>query len=710
MSEIALGVAVFATAAVVYLLRRRRVVGLTPQFAATQILETMKSAVILVDMEGKIRVANRAATLLLGYEAGDLIGQPMRIIFDADEDPSTRRILTSTGILEQQMGWRSAAGIRVDVLTSSSFVRAADGAPVGVVYVASDYTERKRADRRLRESEARYRLLFERNLAGVYRTSVDGRVLDCNEAFARIFGYASREEMLRHGTHALYFDHEDRERILALLREQTSLTNHEARMRRKNDTAVWVLENMTLLDGVVEGTVIDITDRKYAEEQVEYQAYHDMLTALPNRLLFRDRLSLALAHARRYSQSVAVMFIDLDEFKTVNDSLGHTVGDRLLQAIASRLIASVRADDTVARLGGDEFTILLPDAGDGRGAATVARKILTSVAEPVMVDEHRLRITPSIGIALFPGDGFDADTLLKNADRAMYRAKQMGRNNYQYATPPPFDDRVSIQRRISEALARDQFVLHYQAIVGVATGTVVAVEALIRWNDPERGLQQPDSFLGLAEDSDVVIQLGEWVLRTACSQMKRWHERGFGSLRICVNLSPRQFSQREVADSISRILQDSRLPPEALEIEITESTAMNNPELSLLTMRRLKQTGIRIAIDDFGTGYSSFRYLRRLPIDTVKVDHELVRNLAVDEGDRSTMSAVISMARALDLRVVAEGVETAEQLEVLREEGCAEMQGFFHSRPMSAADLERTVLTPEVDRPRAEAPVSRGLE
>ena len=796
-------------------------VDLTPQYAASQILETMKSAVLLVDMEGKIRVANRATTQLLGYAQPDLIGEPMRKIFDPDENTSTRRILNSTGVLEQQMGWMNASGARVDVLTSSSFVRGADGAPVGVVYVASDYTERRRAEsalresehryrtlfdanplpmwvydfqtlqfiavndaavahygytrdeflrmkiteirpeedvpevmallphlqarggpstfrhkkkdgsiihvdissfefsvngnrmrlviahdvterrsaeHRLRESEARYRLLFERNLAGVYRTSVDGRVLDCNEAFARTFGYESREEMLRHSARSLYFDNEDRERIIAMLRDQKSLTNHEARMRRRNETAVWVLENMTLLDdergepAFIEGTIIDITDRKYAQEQVEYQAYHDVLTALPNRLLFRDRLNLALAHARRNSRTVAVMFLDLDEFKAVNDRLGHTVGDRLLQAVASRLIASVRAEDTVARMGGDEFTILLPDVGDGRGASTVARKVLESIAEPVLIDDHMLHVTPSVGIALFPGDGFDAETLLKNADRAMYRAKQLGRNNYQYATPPPFDDRFSLQRRLGEALARSEFFLEYQPIVEIETGNIVTVEALVRWNDPERGIQQPDAFISVAEEADLMVSIGEWILRTACAQLKQWHDDGHPGLKMAVNLSARQFEQRDLADVVARIVREAGLSPSSLELEVTESTAMHNPELSVITMRKLKDIGVRVAIDDFGSGYSSFRYLRRLPIDKVKVDREFVRNVGADSADRAAMSAIISMARALNLEVVAEGVETEEQLDFLRREGCAQMQGFLHSRPAAADELAASAL------------------
>ena len=813
-----------------------RLIDLTPQFAASQILETMKSAVILVDMHGTIRVVNRAATHLLGYSESALVGQPMRTIFDPDENTSTRRILNSTGILEQQMGWQHANGSRVDVLTSSSFVRGGDGAPVGVVYVASDYTERKRAEQalrdsehryrklfdvnplpmwvydfqslrfiavndvavrhygysreeflqmtitdirpaddvpqvlallpllsesggpstfrhmkkdgtvidveissfefsldqrtmrlviahdvterrraeqRLRESEARYRLLFERNLAGVYRTSVDGRVLDCNESFARIFGYDTPEEMLQSSARSLYFEESDRQRILVLLRERGALTNHEARMRRRDGSAVWVLENMTLLEGesgesaVVEGTVVDITGRKYAQEQVEYQAYHDVLTGLPNRLLFRDRLRLALAHARRNSRVLAVMYLDLDEFKSVNDTLGHTVGDGLLQEIATRLRGSVRAEDTVARMGGDEFTILLPDVGDGRGASTVARKVLDSVAASVVVEQHELHVTPSIGIALFPGDGFDAESLLKNADRAMYRAKQLGRNNYQYATPPPFDDRFSLQRRLTEALEKEEFLLHYQPVVDIESGRITSVEALLRWSPPGEPLRHPDAFMVAAEEADVMLRLGEWILRTACREVRSWRESGLESIRVAVNLSARQFEQPGLVDDVARVLRETGVDGGALELEISESAVMANAEHSFRTMTALRNLGVRLAIDDFGTGYSSFRYLRRLPIDVVKVDREFVRDIVADSADRATLSAVISMARALGLTVVAEGVETGEQLDFLRAERCAAMQGFLYSRPVDAAGIagvlkggaEETLLAraPEID-------------
>ena len=909
--------------------------GITPEFAAGQILETMKGAVLVADMAGTIRVVNRAALTMLGYEPEQLRGAHLRTILPPTQDHTTGQLISSMGVLENLASWHAADGSTVDVLASSSFLRDENGKPVGVVYVASDYTERKRAGQALRESEnryrtlfelnplpmwvydletlqftavndaalrhygytrdeflkltirdirpaeeiprmlealrnleerkgpqpfrhskkdgtvfdvevtsfeflssgrrsrlviaqdvterkraeeevrrseeryrelfenandlvythdlqgrvtsmnvaceritgytrdevlgrviqdfvvpeqrdrgreamerkihgevtqtfyeidligkdgrrvpievntriiyeggkpvaiqgigrdiserreseARFRLLFERNLAGVYRTTTDGQILDCNDACARIFGFESREEFI--GLHAgtFYFDDRERDRLVQMLEDQRSLTNLELRLRRRDGTAVWVLENVTILDnGIMEGTIIDITDRRMAQERIEYQAYHDALTALPNRLLFRDRVSIAKAQARRAGRLTAVMFLDLDQFKLVNDTLGHTVGDRLLQAIAARLVNCVRGQDTVARMGGDEFTILLTDLLDRRGAAAVAQKVLEAVRHPVSVDEHELFVTTSIGIAIFPDDGEDAETLLKNADRAMYRAKEVGRDNYQFAAPARADgsdDRLSLERSLRHALERNELVVHYHPMIEIATGRVVGAEALVRWNHPENGLTQPDDFIPLAEDTHLIVPLGGWVLRNACAQMKEWHDAGHAWLRLAVNLSPRQFQDRGLIGTVERILRETGFPPQYLDLEITESTAMQNAEHSLSILNRLKEMGIRISIDDFGTGYSSLSYLKRFPIDTVKIDQDFVRDLTAD--DAAIITAVISMARALNLRVVAEGVETQEQLDFLRRENCAEMQGFLYSQPLPAAEFERAL-------------------
>lgn len=665
---------------------RHDLVDLTPEYASSQILATMKSAVIVIDMDGTIRVANQAACSLLGRSMQELIGTHMRHILGDDENSSTRRILNTTGVLEQTMTWAGANGARVDVLTSSSFVRDAAGNPVGVVYAASDYTGRKKAEEALRESEARYRNLFERNLAGVYRSTIGGKILDCNVACARIFGFETRNEMLNQPALSLYFSADDREGMLAILQKDGVVTDLEIKMRRKDGSAVWLIENVTMLEpGVMEGTIIDITDRKYVQEQMEFRAYHDILTGLPNRILFHDRVDVALARARRSGQPAAIMFLDLDEFKSVNDRLGHEIGDRLLQVVAARLVNSVRQEDTVGRLGGDEFTVLLSGvSSDGSGASTVARKILDTVSETIIIDTHELSVQTSIGIALYPGDGFDTETLLKSADRAMYRAKQLGRNNYQYATPPPFDDRRSLQTQLERALEREEFVLHYQPVADVASGAIVAAEALIRWKNPTGRLVLPEEFMPAAEECDVILPLGDWVVRTACAQMKSWHDRGHSSMRVCVNLTARQFQQRDLPAVLTGALEDSGLPAHALEVEITESTAMQNAELSLMSMRLLREIGIRVAIDGFGTGYSSLSYLRRFPIDTVKIDERFMKQ----SEDHAILVAAIAMAKALSLRVVAEGVETAEQMALLRRHECAEVQGFFIAPPLPGPGIE----------------------
>ena len=561
--------------------------------------------------------------------------------------------------------------------------------------IAVDVTDRRRAEERLRESEERYRLLFERNLAGVYRSTIDGRILDGNDAIARMFGYRDREELLAHGTaYSLYNSEEDRNRLMAQLREHGTLSNVEVHMRRRDGTPVWVIESMTLLDnGVIEGTIVDITERKTAQEQMEYQAYHDALTGLPNRLLFRDRIEIALAHARRHRTAAAVMFLDLDQFKLVNDSLGHTVGDVLLQEVATRLVLAIRADDTVARMGGDEFTVLLTDVKDPGASAVVAQKLLDAISQPMVIEGHELYITTSIGIARSPEDGSDAEMLLKRADGAMYRAKEAGRNNFQFAataSQETVSERLAIERSLHHAFEREEFVVHYQPMTNLLTGRVVGAEALIRWNHPERGLMSPDDFIPIAEESGLILPIGEWVLRTAVKQMKSWHPE-HGPLRVAVNLSARQFQQRDLTAMIERILTENDYPPELLDIEITESTAMQNADVSLAVMKRLRHMGVRISIDDFGTGYSSLSYLKRFPIDTVKIDQNFVRDLSDASNDGAIITAVISMARALNLRVVAEGVETEAQLAFLRRENCEVVQGFLHSRPVSAAEFETSL-------------------
>ncbi len=573
-----------------------------------------------------------------------------------------------------------------------------EGRPVRFLGAVTDVSSRRQVEEALQLSERRYRALFERNLAGVYRSTIEGRFLDCNESFARIFGYASREEVLRRGALDFYVKPEDREAPLAKLLERQSLTNHELCLKRKDGSLVWVLQNENLVEGpdgrlsVIEGTTIDITERKRAEEQVKHLAFHDPLTNLPNRLLFNDRLTLAVAQAHRHNQRLAVLFLDLDRFKVINDSLGHSVGDELLRQIAERIQEYVREGDTVARLGGDEFTLLVPGITAEEDAAKIAHKICDAIHDPFWIDGRELFVTTSLGVSVYPADGHDAETLVRNADSAMYRAKEQGRDNYQLYTPAmnaKAVERLSLESRLRQAVANDELELHFQPFIDLRTAELLGAEALIRWRHPELGLIPPGEFIPIAELSGLIVPIGEWVLRTACAEARKWHAKGFGRLTVSVNLSSRQFQQTDLVSQVTHALEETGLEPDKLDLEITESNAMQNAEHSINTLWGLKKQGVRISMDDFGTGYSSLNYLKRFPIDRIKLDQSFVRDLPTDKDDAAIAMAVIAMGRSLELVVIAEGVETEEQLAFLKGHECDQLQGFLLSHPLPAEAFGR---------------------
>jgi diguanylate cyclase (GGDEF)-like protein/PAS domain S-box-containing protein len=569
------------------------------------------------------------------------------------------------------------------------------------VWSFRDVTARFVAEAALRESEIRYRLLFEQNAAGVCVSRLSGEIIDCNMTFAALLGYR-RDQLIGEQMAHFFVRSEESLELRMMLTNIGSLNSVEVELRRADGTSLWALKNLVLvgdnLTGVVHATVVDISDRKRAEEQIEFHAYHDVLTHLPNRKLFTDRLRHALTHAKRAGKSVAVMFIDLDHFKTINDTLGHTAGDELLLEMAKRLGECVREDDTVARLGGDEFTIILADLRQPEDALSVAQKILDTVQQPVVVGGTPVVSSASIGIALYPVDGTDADTLLRNADSAMYRAKEAGRNTFQLCTQEMKRhamERLSLESRLRVAIRDEKLMLAYQPQINLITGDTIGVEALLRWYDSERGAVEPSSFIPIAEETRLIVPLGEWVLRTACKQTKEWHNAGAGPLRVAVNLSARQFQQHDLVDMVRAALEDVDLDPSFLELEITETTAMQNADVTVDVLRALREIGVGISIDDFGMGYSSLNYLKRFPINAVKIDRAFVNDLATDEGDAAIVSAVIGMARTLRLRVVAEGVENAAQFAFLRSRKCDEAQGFYFSRPVSAGELTDTLLARE---------------
>jgi diguanylate cyclase (GGDEF)-like protein len=434
----------------------------------------------------------------------------------------------------------------------------------------------------------------------------------------------------------------------------------------------------------------DVTERKEAEERIRYMALYDALTDLPNRVLFRDRLRQAIARAQRSGTLVAVMFLDLDRFKAINDTLGHAIGDQLLQVVAQRLRHCVRASDTVARLGGDEFTIILTGLTKTQDAAQVAQKILEALSEPIYLDGRELYTSTSIGITLYPSDASDVDNLIKYADVAMYRAKHQGRNSYTFYTSDMHVQAMewlTLERDMRISIDRNDFFLHYQPQYNLKTGAIVGVEVLVRWQHPDLGLLSPTRFIPIAEETGLIIPLGFWILRTACLQNRSWQMAGLPPLHIAVNLSARQLAWNDLVGEIAQILHDTEMAPEYLVLELTESTIMHDTETMVARLRSLKALGLRLAIDDFGTGYSSLSHLKRLPIDTLKIDRSFVHDIPNDRDDAAIATTIIAMTQALNLKVIAEGVESESQELFLRQQGCHEIQGYLYSQPISAADM-----------------------
>ncbi|GEM_PF-122284 len=567
----------------------------------------------------------------------------------------------------------------------------------GYIGACYDITERKQAEEKMRIQER----AIESSVNAILITDATrpgNPLIYANPAFERITGY-SQEEAL--GRNCNFLQNDDRDQPGLEVLRQALRDQHEGRAvlrnYRKDGSMFW---NELLIAPVRDeagkvthfvGVQNDVTERMSYESQLEHQANYDMLTGLPNRNLLQDRLGQTLAYVRRHERELALLFIDLDHFKNINDSLGHEAGDRLLKLVAVRLAGCVREVDTVSRQGGDEFVVILPDVAEEEDVTPVTRKILHAMSEPFDVDGHELFVTCSIGIALYPKDGEDGQTLLKNADAALYRAKDLGRNNAQfYAAEMNLKalERLMLENGLRHALERREFLLHYQPQVDLRSGEIIGMEALVRWQHSELGLVSPSRFIPVTEESGLIVQLGEWVLRTACAQNKAWQRAGLKSISVAVNLSARQFRQPNLVEVVAGILRETGLDPAYLELEVTESLVMQNVEVTIATLGSLKAMGIKLSIDDFGTGYSSLSYLKRFPIDTLKIDQSFVRDITTDPDDAAIAKTIISMAHDLQLKVIAEGVETEAQKSFLQLRRCDEMQGYFFSKPLPAEDFE----------------------
>ncbi|HZF23125.1 MAG TPA: EAL domain-containing protein [Burkholderiales bacterium] len=607
---------------------------------------------------------------------------------------------------DQVIDIESCDGSRKTILDSAAPILSTDGEVLGAISLSEDITERRVLTETLCESEARYRALFGHSIDAILLTRPGGAILAANDAACRLLDYGE-EELRAIGRDDIVDGTDPRAQALLHAGDPAGAARGEVRLRRKDGALVpveFACAPFSDRNGEACASLIirDITDRKRAEEHIEYLAYHDELTGIPNRAYFHRAFEHALATTQRYGLRCALMLVDLDRFKNINDTIGHEAGDQLLKQVAARLRACLRDSDIIARLGGDEFVILMQDASTVDAVNAVALKILEATSRPLLIDDQEFLITASIGISTYPHDGADMQTLLKNSDVAMYRAKESGKNGFQYFSPEMnvhTRERLSIESALRRGLERKEFTVHFQPKVRVSSRTVAGMEALVRWRNPEKGLMQPSEFIPIAEETGIVVQIGDWVLEEACRQGQMLRESGHISLRVSVNLSVRQLFDHGFAQRVADILEQTGFPAQYLELEITESMVMRDAERAVTLLQALRDTGVRLAIDDFGTGYSSLAYLKRFPIDCVKIDRSFIRDLPEDRDDASITRSIIAMAHNMKLDVVAEGVETPEQLEFLHAYGCDEIQGFLFSEPLAADAFERFLGAPAQHAP-----------
>ncbi len=649
-------------------------------------------AIFMMDPRGQVVSWNAGAERIKGYTADQIIGHNFSCFFPPEDIERGRpeevlRMTAASGRHEEQGMRVRKDGSRFLASVTFTALRDPAGNLRGFSEFSHDLSESK-------ESGAKYRGLLEAAPDAMVVVNQGGEIVLLNVQAEKQFGYR-RDELVGQKVKNIIPEGFAERLIADALRSaedalaQQIGTGIELNGRRKDGSEFPIeimLSPLESAEGIlVTAAIRDITTRKKAEAQMTHSAEHDFLTGLPNRMLLNDRVNQAIILAERHRKKVAVLFLDLDGFKHINDSLGHPIGDKLLQSIAKRLVDCVRGSDTVSRQGGDEFVVLLSEVEQSEDAAIAARRMLQAVAEAHSIDQHDLHVTTSIGVSVYPDDGLDAETLIKNADTAMYQAKENGRQSYQFFKPAMnvrAVERQSIEESLRRALERQEFALHYQPKINLRTGEITGAEALLRWTHPIRGPVSPAQFIPVAEDCGLILPIGNWVLREACQQARAWVDAGLPLGTMAVNISAMEFRDENFLDGVFAILKDTGLDPRSLELELTESVLMKHAESTASILKTLRARGVQVAVDDFGTGYSSLSYLRKFPIDALKIDQSFVRQITTAPDETTIVTAVISMGRSLKLRVVAEGVETQEELAFLQAHQCDEAQGYYFSRPV----------------------------
>ncbi len=674
---------------------------LDEQLRFTQdLLEVIPNPIFYKGRDGRYLGFNRAWEQFYGLTRDQWLGKSFAEVFPDDDVAAIQAeeaLVMQGEEVVREVRVRDGNGQLHDVVRHISRFTSPDGTPAGMIGVLTDITDFKQAAMALEETEGRFRAMTESAMDIVSVLSRDAVILYQSPSVKHLLGYAP-EEMIG----KCQFDLVHREDVARLrtafdeLLESGQMARPVEFRVRSRDGGWRMLESIgkdCLKDPAVQGVIVntrDVSERRAIQEHIQHLAFHDALTGLPNRSLIQDRISQAVTRAERGQHKLAVMFIDIDNFKNINDTLGHDAGDDLLREVARRLHDSVRGHDTIARQGGDEFIVLLDQLEGHQGATRVAQKILDAMRLAFFVGGTDQHVSGSIGISIYPEDGTDASTLLKNADTAMFHGKALGKNTYQFFTGQmniAVKRRAVMESNLRAAVRDENFSLVYQPQIDLVSGEIVALEALVRWQSEDSGTMMPGEFIPLAEETGLINELGEWVLREACRQNRAWQEAGLLPRRIAVNLSAKQLNDKGFVKMLVGILRETQMDPTQLELEITESQVMRQGEGSVMLLNELAEMGIHLSVDDFGTGYSSLTYLKRLPIGKLKIDQSFIRDITVDPNDTAIVVAIISMAKSLDLDVIAEGIETAGQLTLLRAKGCGVGQGYYFSVPLSAEEV-----------------------